>query len=116
MASSSGFLVALLQEMGYTSQEVIKNSAFRHRLRVQKAAFLLNHLGIRPFTNYEFNIYLRGPYSPQLAREYYNLEGAEPSPLNLGAENRLLLSWFLSHNDTWLEVASSVLSIKERYP
>lgn len=41
---------------------------------LQKAVFLLKHLKIHPFTKYKFNLLVRGPYSLDLANDYYNLE------------------------------------------
>jgi uncharacterized protein YwgA len=60
-------------------------------LRVQKAVFLLKHLSIKPFTDYEFDMYLRGPYSPSLAEDYYGLKGVEPTPVNLDDGEKELL-------------------------
>lgn len=44
------------------------------RFRIQKTVYLLKHLGYRPALGYSFNIYHMGPYSPELARAYYQME------------------------------------------
>ncbi|BCU68703.1 hypothetical protein HS7_21400 [Sulfolobales archaeon HS-7] len=46
----------------------IKNS-FDDRLRLQKYVFIMEKLGLN--LGYDFNEYLRGPYSPGLAMDYY---------------------------------------------
>jgi len=46
-------------------------SSFRARLRVQKAVYLLQALGFP--TGYRFSMYIRGPYSPELANDYMEL-------------------------------------------
>jgi len=50
-------------------------SSFRARLRVQKAVYLLQALGFP--TGYEFSMYIRGPYSPELANDYMELAREE---------------------------------------
>ncbi|MGC9108605.1 MAG: hypothetical protein ACP5IE_10520, partial [Infirmifilum sp.] len=47
----------------------VKNS-FDDRLRLQKYVFIMEKLNLD--LGYSFNMYLRGPYSPALAIDYYN--------------------------------------------
>ena len=110
-----GELVWLVRFLRLSVEELTDPNSFDNRLRVQKAVFFLKHLGVKPFTDYEFNAYLHGPYSPALAQDYYRLKGVEPTPVELG-DKEALLKWFTSHNLDWLEVCSSILSIRERYP
>jgi len=91
-------------------------SSFVSRLKIQKAVFLLKHLGVEAFNSYNFQLYLRGPYSPNLASDYYNLQGIKAIPLDLDRQKTELLKWFTSHDVEWLEVASSIIEIKDRYP
>jgi hypothetical protein len=44
------------------------------RFRIQKTVYLLKHVGYPPAQKFEFNIYHMGPYSPELAACYYELE------------------------------------------
>jgi uncharacterized protein YwgA len=71
---------------------------------------------VAPFTSFNFNLYVRGPYSPDLAECYYHLE-AETAPVEvkLDREKEELLNWFISHDSKWLEIASSIISIKRTY-
>ncbi|ADB57086.1 hypothetical protein [Archaeoglobus profundus] len=44
---------------------------FEDRLKLQKIVYIAKHFGID--LGYEFNEYIRGPYSPDLADDYYSL-------------------------------------------
>jgi len=106
----------LAQRLGIPKTKLITPHALEDRLRVQKAAFLLKHLKVSPFTDYGFNLYVRGPYSPALATDYYDLSQASPRPVRLNKHDDELLDWFAQNDAKWLEVASSIILIKERYP
>jgi uncharacterized protein YwgA len=105
----------LVRLLGISPKELVGPASFTHRLKVQKAAFLLNHLKVSPFTDYVFNYYLHGPYSPGLAKDYYHLEEVKVKTVHLDSKNMKILKWFTSKNETWLEAASSIISIKDRY-
>jgi uncharacterized protein YwgA len=105
----------LIRLLGIGPKELIKTTSFNKRLRVQKAVLLLNHLGVSPFTNYAFNLYLRGPYSSSLAADYYKLGKINAKRVRLDENSMKTLKWFTSKDETWLEVASSILSLRERY-
>ncbi|MEM1689632.1 MAG: hypothetical protein QXX33_01205 [Candidatus Hadarchaeales archaeon] len=92
------------------------DEGFEHRLKIQKAVFLLKHFGVKPFTSYDFNLYLHGPYSPKLAEDYYNIsETTKPAEVRLDDDKKKLLYWFIDHDCRWLEVATSIISLNERY-
>jgi len=119
MAGQENFLGCiswLLHVLGTSAEKVKAEDGLEDRLRLQKAAFLLKHLGVAPFTLFNFNLYVRGPYSPDLAECYYHLE-AETAPVEvkLDREKEELLNWFLSHDSKWLEIASSIISLKRTY-
>jgi len=44
---------------------------FDSRLKLQKYVFLARKFGLD--LGYKFSMYIRGPYSPDLAQDYYNL-------------------------------------------
>ena len=46
-------------------------NSFEDRLLMQKGCFVLNKLGVYP--RYRFDLYIRGPYSSELTRDYYDL-------------------------------------------
>jgi len=54
---------------------------FESRIRVQKVAYILEFMGVN--LGYLFNLYVHGPYSPQLALDYYHCkEGSIGEELN----------------------------------
>jgi uncharacterized protein YwgA len=108
-------LAWLIDFLGLTVKELVDPSSLEARLKVQKAVFLLKSLNVKPFSGYGFNLYIRGPYSPSLAADYYGLEGVSATPVDLSGLEKTV-RWFVSHDADWLEVASSIMSIKERYP
>ena len=108
-------LAWLVKSLGMSKRDLVKPASFSERLKIQKAVSLLKHLGVEPFKGYTFGRYLRGPYAPELANDYYHLRGVKPTRVDLG-ENVETVKWFTSHSMTWLEVASSIISIKEQYP
>lgn len=61
-------LALALKEAGVSSNM----AGFDSRLILQKAVYLLEEAGIR--LGYSYNWYLRGPYSPGLTRDLYDLK------------------------------------------
>lgn len=114
VALGKGEVVWLIDFLGLSKEKLANPDSFNERLKFQKAVFLLKHLDFSPFRNYGFSMYLRGPYSPELAGDYYNLEGVSPVPIELG-DKKELLNWFVSHDMKWLEIASSIISITDSY-
>lgn len=113
------YLNWLVEDVLRTSKQTLVSDdedGFVSRLRLQKAAYLLKRMGVEPFTKYEFNIYLRGPYSPELAKEYYGELGEEKEKPEITVEKLESLKWFVEHDEKWLEIASSILLILEDYP
>lgn len=47
----------------------LKVNEFDDRLTLQRGCYILNSWGFGPF--YYFDMYMRGPYSSNLAEEYY---------------------------------------------
>jgi uncharacterized protein YwgA len=105
----------LLRLLRVTPKKLTKTTSFDERLKVQKAVFLLKYLKVEPFSSYGFGLYLHGPYSADLAKDYYDLGKVKPETVPVGSAHITLLRWFVSKDDRWLEVASSILSLRERY-
>jgi len=97
-------------------EKLVEPASFDFRLKVQKIAFLLSHLKVSPFTDYTFSLYLHGPYSPDLAKDYYGLEKVKVEPVRLDRKNTNTLKWLALKDERWLEVASSIISVRDRYP
>ena len=105
----------LVSELGFSPKQLQdKEIGFDDRLRVQKAAFLLNYLEVMPFYEFDFDMYLNGPYSTQLSREYYALSGIIPEePKRLTRYEKEIVLWFNDHDSKWLEIASSIILVKK---
>ena len=61
-------IAAVAKAMGRTKLNV---NSFKDRLLMQKGCFVLNRMGVDP--KYRFDLYIRGPYSSELAGDYYDL-------------------------------------------
>jgi len=64
-------LITFLKALENTIRYEFNISTFEDRLRLQKIVYIAKHFGID--LGYSYNLYLRGPYSPELARDYYTL-------------------------------------------
>jgi uncharacterized protein YwgA len=86
---------------------------FISRLRMQKYVYLSSFLGFD--LGYEYNLYLRGPYSPALAEDYYRLkEGSKWAKLPIPVVNFDKFAKLVRGKDhRWLEIASTILFIWE---
>lgn len=84
---------------------------FNHRLKLQKYVFLARRYGFD--LNYNFSLYIHGPYSPELADDYYELDKAPVAPVTL---DRNFVSLVKRKSEWWLELAATIVHIKERYP
>ncbi len=108
------FLEALRRSTGFN----FNVNRFDHRLKLQKLVYIAKSLGV-PKLEYDFNLYLRGPYSPELADDYYNLgEGAEISEdevkafLSNEAFHRFV-ELVNGEDGTWLEIAATLIDLKK---
>lgn len=91
------------------------NLNFDKRLRLQKVVFLIEHK-TKDF-NYPFSLYLRGPYSKELAREYYSIsEDSYSEPDQPMSDEAKKLANMLSKKDNiWLEIASTIVMFSGSY-
>ncbi len=105
-------LAWLADELGIDRNELKGSDKFDARLKFQKVSFLLSSLGVEPFKRFVFNLYLRGPYSPGLAAQYYDLNGDTPEPVNLTRHEHEILEWFVRFDLREMEVASSIMLIQ----
>ncbi|MBI2936972.1 MAG: hypothetical protein HYY22_02065 [Thaumarchaeota archaeon] len=106
-------LAWLADFLGLDIEDITRESGFKNRLLLQKTVHFLKHTGVEPFKEYKFNRYLHGPYSPDLANDYYNLEGVKFRPVEI---DEPLVLWYSNHNEEWLEVASSIISFNRTNP
>jgi uncharacterized protein YwgA len=59
-------VIACFKELGFKPSV----ADFEDRLKIQKIVYLLNLKGIR--VGFDYNLHVRGPYSPALAREIFS--------------------------------------------
>jgi len=92
-------------------------SDFWSRFRIQKSIYLLQTIGYPGTSGYRFNLYLRGPYSPDLAKDYYALEDegisfkSRVSPASIPSDKLAVLREALGRGEYFLEALVTLLSI-----
>jgi len=85
---------------------------FESRLKLQKYVYLGRYFDL-PFTLlYSYSLYIHGPYSPDLAKDYYSLDDVEASKVLLKPE---FIELIRGKNSWWLELASTIMMIASRY-
>ena len=86
---------------------------FMDRLIMQKGCYILNSWGFGPF--YKYRLYIRGPYSSELADDYYEIKRLNNStdiPVDAIDE----LSKILSKGVDYTEAYATVLLVKRNNP
>lgn len=85
------------------------NNNFDRRLRLQKAVFLIEHK--TGDFDYEFSLYLRGPYSKDLARDYYSINDNfyTDTKKSLSDEAKKMAEVITEKENLWLEIASTIV-------
>lgn len=94
---------------------------FENRLKLQKLFFFLKNCGID--LGYNFGLYIRGPYCPELTRDAFQVQDWEVAREvifdNSEIEDKFLecINKFKDYKDdvTWLEVATTLILIKKDY-
>jgi uncharacterized protein YwgA len=99
-----------------SEENVIRfNRNFDNRLRIQKIVFLIEKK-TKEF-QYPYSLYLRGPYSKELAKEYYSLntDSYSESDEPMSEESKKLANILSEKDNTWLEIASTIVMFSESY-
>jgi Uncharacterized conserved protein len=107
------FIEFLKHRCGFT----FNKDDFDHRIMLQKYVFIAKFLGWNH--RYSYNIYLRGPYSPNLADDYYSLSDPTPFENYNDYLKDMDLDEFknvINEKDIpWLEIGTAILSLYDRY-
>jgi len=118
-------LINILKLMGITSISQIKESenpeeddkSFESRLRIQKIMYFIVSKKLDSDLNYSYSVYLRGPYSPDLSKDYFSISDEEfRNTEDVLGENSSLKSWIKQLNEKdslWLEIASTLKMLKD---
>ena len=99
------------------------------RFKIQKLAYLLKYLSVPGLEGVAFNLYVNGPYSPDLARAYYELAaeglteeelrslaaGFEETALGARPEVKHVAEVFARKPLWWMEIASTAMLLARRY-
>lgn len=92
-------------------------NVFDHRFRLQKYVFLAKCFGWH--NDYLYGVYLRGPYSSDLATHYYKFKKININSLPLVELSTFDKTAFLNlvnnKDDSWLESATTIISIMDNY-
>jgi len=84
--------------------------AFGDRLRIQKEVYLMGfHPDLAPLLPFEFDMYIRGPYSTDLADAYY--AKARPARVEVTASAAAYAGEVLGMDPWTLEVAATLVEI-----
>lgn len=119
---STLILGGLLRRIGNFFPDIFDKS-FDSRLVFQKTVYLLQAFGLH--LGYRFSWYIRGPYSPALARKGYELVKRIAESPNVrfakdSAENRFheFLEFLgeRKYDADWMETLASVHFLKHAYP
>ena len=112
----------IIVEFGFTADDILSMRKYA-RFAVQKVAYLLHYLGVKGFSTLEFNLYINGPYSPELADTYYALARDYPDKIYAFAREfhlepgiRRIVEWFMKKRYWWMEIATTMLMIYSRHP
>ncbi len=104
-------LDGILHRLGITSGEKFEPDVFSRRLRIQKAVYLLKAVGYTSASKYVYGSYLRGPYSPDLAREYYAIQPggiAKARPADIPREYLDPVNYAIRRGNEFLEAAATL--------
>lgn len=112
------YLASVLKEVGR-----FDNTSFPGRLILQKTVFILKNMGLNKL-NYDFGLYLNGPYSSALANDGYALEekGLENFGTSLAEKDKKIILNFknmikgLENNVIWFEAIGTALFLKLNSP
>jgi len=92
---------------------------FEHRLMLQKYVFISKFMGLN--LGYPYSIYLRGPYSSELADDYYKLADhylsytGDYTEATGSLDTKKFLEVIEGKDVKWLEIASTILSVYDRH-
>lgn len=84
---------------------------FDSRLKLQKYIFLARKFGLD--LSYNFSNYIRGPYSPDLAHDYYDLPEVKEIKIPDSFNKEGFLELIKGKDVAWLEAAATILMIYE---
>jgi uncharacterized protein YwgA len=94
----------------------LKIGNFNDRLVMQKGCFLLNEMGVLP--KYDFGLYIRGPYSSELADDYYELmkSASHTTVMDVDGKHVDSLSEIMKKGVPYMEAYSTLILARKYNP
>ncbi len=108
------YLKGLFERLGIS----FSIDTFEDRLRMQKLVYMLQlNKHLNAFLGYDFNMYLAGPYSPELADAYYYIErnDIEGEPIHIDQEAKEYARYIDSLSSELLELIATLIELIRRY-
>jgi len=90
-----------------------KVNIFNNRLKLQKYVFLARRYGFD--LGYSYNLYIHGPYSPDLAKDYYALSESPIEHNGTPLPDARFIKLIKRKSEWWLELAATVAMVFDRY-
>ena len=111
--SNLSTLAGILAEVSRETSKSFDAGSFNSRLRIQKTVYLLGIMGVPEAREYRFSYYVRGPYSPSLAKAYYALDAGSvvPSKVRISEYCMNVVRECVGRGDAFLEAVSTLHSI-----
>lgn len=106
------FLDYLQDELGWE----FDRDSFDDRFKLQKYIFFAQKMGLD--SNYSYNVYVFGAYSPELAQDYYSNQLSQQDfseTLDEDFQSEDFTELIHGRDPRWLEIASTFLLYNEHY-
>ncbi len=121
MNPTLGAFIRMLEDNDLLTFDVTGESEeqFENRLKLQKYVYLASYFDLD--MGYRYSMYLRGPYSPGLAEDYYvlgdnrELYESLPNALPDGFNERGFIELVNDKDSTWLEIAATLLRLRRSF-
>ncbi len=108
-SNPSDLIVAVSKALG----RKLDRRKFNDRLLMQKGCYILNTWGYEPF--YRYGLYIRGPYSSDLADDYYELNNLADTT-SIPDEKIAELAEIMEKGIGYTEAYATVLLVKANNP
>ena len=108
-SNPNGLIFAVSKALGHK----LDRRKYRDRLIMQKGCYLLNTWGYGPF--YRYKLFIRGPYSSELADDYYEVNDLGETT-SIPEEKIAELAKILEKGDRYVEAYATVLLVKANNP
>lgn len=109
-SDSKNLIAAVSKAIGHD----LDVDAFDDRLTLQKGCYILNSWGYGP--RYNFGLYVRGPYSSDLADDYYEIKDLIPDSTTIPNETIDKLAEIFDKGLEYAEAYATVLLVKNNSP